>query len=217
MMTLLAMTATRLLLIRHGETEWNIEGRLQGWQDSALSAHGVGQAMRLAESLAGSVAVALICSDAGRAVTTASAIGLRIAQTPVQDPRLREISFGHWEGHISAGMPADILAAKEGIMAMDPTCTQALPGGESPATVSARVWSCLDELAARYAGATVLIVSHGGVLASVLRTVLGIPPGAPRRYRIGNTAIVHLVRTGDGPWLLDFDDLDPLSPASRPA
>ncbi len=217
MLTSPLLPPTRFLLIRHGETEWNIEGRLQGWRDSPLSAHGLGQAMRLAESLAGAAPVALYCSDAGRALTTASAIGMRISQTPVQDPRLREISFGHWEGHISAGMPPDILAAKEGIMAMDPTCTQSLPGGESPATVSARVWSCLDELAHRYQGATVLVVSHGGVLASVLRTVLGIPAGAPRRYRIGNTAIVHLVRVGSSPWLLDFDDLDPLSPASRPA
>ena len=211
------MTQTRLLLIRHGETEWNIEGRLQGWQDSPLSQQGLGQAMRLAESLAGTASVALVCSDAGRALTTANAIGMRIGLTPRADPRLREISFGQWEGHISAAMPVDILSAKEGIMAMDPTCTQALPGGESPATVSARVWSCLDELAAQNTGETVLVVSHGGVLASVLRTVLGIPPGAPRRYRIGNTAIVHLVRTGDAPWLLDFDDLDPRSPASRPA
>ena len=211
------MNQTRLLLIRHGETEWNIEGRLQGWRDSPLSKHGLGQAMRLAESLVGAASVALVCSDAGRALTTANAIGMRIDLTPRADPRLREISFGQFEGHISAAMPIDILAAKEGIMAMDPTCTQALPGGESPATVSARVWSCLDELAAQHAGETVLVVTHGGVLASVLRTVLGIPPGAPRRYRIGNTAIVHLVRTGDAPWLLDFDDLDPRSPACRPA
>ncbi len=211
------MTQTRLLLIRHGETEWNIEGRLQGWHDSPLSAHGLGQAMRLAESLAGCASIALVCSDAGRALSTANAIGMRLNQTPQPDPRLREISFGNWEGHVSSGMPPDIVAAKEGIMGMDPTCTEALPGGESPATVSARVWSCLDELATRYRGETVLVISHGGVLASVLRTVLGIPPGAPRRYRIGNTAIVHLVRTGDGPWLLDFDDLDPRSPASRPA
>ena len=173
--------------------------------------------MRLAESLGGAASVALVSSDAGRALTTENAIGMRIDLIPRVDPRLREISFGQWEGHISAAMPIDILSAKEGIMAMDPTCTQALPGGESPATVSARVWSCLDELAAQHAGKTVLVVTHGGVLASVLRTVLGIPPGAPRRYRIGNTAIVHLVRTGDSPWLLDFDDLDPRSPACRPA
>ena len=212
------MNPTRLLLIRHGETAWNIEGRLQGWGDSPLSAHGMGQAMRLAESLTGAAPAALVCSDAGRALATAAFIGLRIGQEPHPDPRLREISFGSLEGHLNATLPADMLAAKNGIMAMDPTCTLALPGGESPAAVSQRVWSCLDELAERYRGTTVLVVSHGGVLASVLRTVLGIPAGVPRRFRIGNTALIHLVRADRGdPWLLDFDDLDPLSPASRPA
>jgi len=211
------MVMTRIFLIRHGETEWNIAGRLQGWQDSALSAQGLAQAMRLAESLAGLDAAALICSDAGRALATANTIGLRLGLTPQADPRLREISFGHWEGHISAALPPEVFAAKEGIMAMDPTCTQALPGGESPATVSARAWSCLEELADRHAEATVLVVSHGGVLASVLRTVLGIPPGMPRHYRIGNTAIVQLIHRPGAAWLVDFDDLDPLTPASWPA
>lgn len=212
------MLQTRILLVRHGETEWNIAGRLQGWQDSPLSARGLAQVHRLAEALIGCAAVALVASDAGRAVATAGVIGDRIGLATRLDARLREISFGSVEGLTRAALPPEIETARAQIMAMDPSCNVALAGGESPATVSARVWSCLDELASRHAGSTVVVVSHGGVLASVLRTVLGIPAGAPRRFRIGNTAVVQVVRRHEAePWAIEFDDLDPVSPASSPA
>lgn len=211
------MNWTRLLLIRHGETAWNIEGRLQGWQNSSLSELGMAQARRLAQSLVGLDPPVLMTSDAGRALATAGAIGEAIGRTPIADSRLREISFGELEGHVSSTLPPEVQAVRERLMGMDPTCTQAFPGGESPADVSKRVWSCLNEVASRHAGEYVVIVSHGGVLACVLRTVLGVQAGAPRRFRIGNTALVHLVRVEAGPWFLDFDDLDPLTPASRPA
>jgi probable phosphoglycerate mutase len=211
------MLQTRLSLIRHGETEWNIAGRLQGWEDSPLSALGLAQATRLAEALVGITPAALVCSDIGRAVATATIIGGRIGIAPQTDARLREISFGKFEGRPQGTMPPEDIAERDRILAMDPACTQAIPGGESPAQVSVRAWACLDELASRHAGATVLVVSHGGVLACVLRTVLGIPAFAPRRFVIGNTAYITIVRNDRGPWMLEFDDLDPLQPASRPA
>jgi probable phosphoglycerate mutase len=211
------MQQTRLSLIRHGETEWNIAGRLQGWEDSPLSALGLSQANRLADTLVGLKPSILMSSDAGRAVATATIIGGKLGLAPTIDVRLREINFGKFEGKVQGTMPPEEIAERDRILAMDPACTAAIPGGESPAQVSARVWSCIDEVSGQLAGTTILVVSHGAVLACVLRSVLGVPAFAPRRFVIGNTAFITLVRMGNGPWMVEFDDLDPLTPASRPA
>jgi probable phosphoglycerate mutase len=181
-------TLIELWLVRHGETQWNIDGRVQGHQDIPLSPRGVGQAFRVAERLAASRLPfeGLYASDLERARETAAPIatvlglGLRI------DPRLREINSGLLQGHLKDELPRffpEYLAAVQ----QDPWQT-ARPEGESMAQVAQRLASFVAEL---HPGRH-LLITHGGVIRAALKQVLQMQDQTWRRFNIANASITRL-------------------------
>lgn len=176
-----------LLLIRHGETAWNAEHRIQGSLDIPLSPTGIWQAGRLAERLAAGHIDAIYTSDLARAWLTAEPVAARLGLELRVDIRLRERSFGVFEGHtleeIAARWPAEFVAWRE----RDPAW--AMPEGESGAEFIERVNAALHDITREWAGATVAVVAHGGVLDVAYRTARALAWDAPREHVMANAAI----------------------------
>lgn len=167
------MSTTELWLARHGQTNWNVEGRYQGHSDEPLNGNGLAQAVALAESVEGQRVQAIYSSDLRRALATAQAVGDRFGLPVHADARLREVSLGHWEGMLFQDIrtqDAELWAARN----ENPLYARP-PGGESIYDLAARVWPAVDAIAARYAPGPVLIVSHGLVLATLFCRAHGIP------------------------------------------
>jgi len=186
-MTSQRMDIATLLLIRHGETAWNAESRIQGQLDVPLSNAGIWQAGRLAQRLAGERIDAIFASDLARAWLTAQPIGQSRQIDPVPDLRLRERHFGIFEGHtldeISSRWPAEFASWRE----RDPAW--AIPEGESGQQFIERVLQALDDIAQRHAGQTVAVVAHGGVLDVAYRHARGLTWNAPRQHLMANAAL----------------------------
>jgi alpha-ribazole phosphatase len=161
----------RLIMIRHGETDWNKKQLFQGHSDIPLNALGREQAVRAAEHLAGEVLDAIYCSDLSRARETASILAQGRSLTPIPDSRLREINFGAWEGmdftKIYDQYPKEFEAWYKD------TGKRAVPGGESLEQVNGRVLSFIREIHAKYQEGTVAAVTHGGVIKGLLMISFG--------------------------------------------
>jgi broad specificity phosphatase PhoE len=159
---------TRILLVRHGQSTWNADGRWQGQADPPLSDVGVDQAAAAADASAVDGVVALYASDLERARHTAQLIGARLGLHPVVDVRLRERDAGGWQGctraEIEAGWPGFLGSGRR-------------PDGYEPdASVLARVLDALAVVAAAHDG-DVLVVTHGGVVRTVERHLGGDADG----------------------------------------
>ncbi len=197
------MTDTRFCLIRHGETPWNTERRIQGHTDIGLDPEGVHQA-----GLAGRWLAAgerrpqfLYSSDLLRARLTAEALAIALGQTIRYIPALRERRYGCFEGltydEARERHPQDYAAFER----REPD--YAFPqGGESLRTFSARVVAVLQALHAAHRGEVVAIVTHGGVLDIVNRFVRGNPLDTPRDFHIPNTGLNWIVAGAAG-WHID--------------
>ena len=191
---------TRILLVRHGESEWNAVGRWQGQADPALSELGIRQAVAAAEAV-GAVD-AIVSSDLSRAAETARIISELTGVGPVLvEPGLRERNVGEWSGlthdEIEARWPGAIGAWRRGELASP-------PGGETNDDIRERVEAALVGIATSFAGAEVLAVSHGGVMRLLERTH-GIDD-APMFANLGGVIVdVHGERidVGDRVLLLD--------------
>ncbi|MBZ4417042.1 histidine phosphatase family protein [Myxococcus sp. RHSTA-1-4] len=175
---------TELILLRHGETEWNSTGRLQGHRDSALNPEGLRQADALAARLVSVSFSALYCSDLGRAVETARRIAARTGHAIVPDARLRERGLGILEGltREEAGQRHPDVFAEYSAGAPDYVVAQ----GESTSQRLRHAVECLHELGNRHRGERIVVVTHGGVLSLLFRHSLGIPPEAPRTFSVLN-------------------------------
>ncbi len=166
---------TQLCLIRHGETDWNLEGRYQGQSDISLNDNGRVQAHRLAEKLAGESFDAIYTSDLLRARDTALIIAKELALPVFIDARLREIHQGEWEGQnvdTIKSRYADIWEKRK----QDPANVRP-PGGETVSEVAKRVQSALNDIASGSPSDPVLVVSHGIALATALCKIRDIPIG----------------------------------------
>jgi 2,3-bisphosphoglycerate-dependent phosphoglycerate mutase len=192
---------TQIILIRHGETVWNQQRRMQGHSDSPLSETGVRQAQQLALRLKQIAFNALYSSDSGRAHHTARSVAEVTGHDIVLEPRLRERHFGVFEGltgsEIEASLPADYARFKSRDQAF------VIPGGESALQFRARVFSCLQEIAGRHARGLVVVITHGLVLDAVYRAALGIPPELPRVHELVNAGINRL-RYESGAWHVEL-------------
>ncbi|TAH50449.1 MAG: histidine phosphatase family protein [Betaproteobacteria bacterium] len=194
-----------ICLVRHGETSWNAERRLQGHIDIPLNHRGVAQAESTARSMADVHFAAMYSSDLQRAHDTARAIANRRAQQPRTDPRLRERHYGVFQGLTYDEASARFPEAYARFKARD--IVQPIPGdGESLATFATRVTEALAEIAQRHAGARVLVVTHGGVLDIAHRLAAGKPLHTARDFTIPNAAL-NWIEHEAGQWrLLDWGD-----------
>jgi alpha-ribazole phosphatase len=172
----------RLILVRHGETNWNAQSRYQGQANVPLNDLGQQQAAALAHRLARHEVTAVHASDLLRARQTAQVIALPHRLPVQEEPRLREMSFGDWEGltyaeiqERDAGRMADWFA--------DPVCV-APPGGETLDQVAGRARSALDAIVETDIDQTVVLVSHGGLLRVLICLSLGIDIRHHWRFRL---------------------------------
>ncbi len=166
---------TRLCLIRHGQTDWNLEGRYQGQSNVPLNEAGRAQAQALRGQLHGQSFAAIYSSDLRRAKETAEIIATDFHLLVKAEPRLREINQGEWEGQQVEAI-RDRYARLWEQRSLDPASLRP-PGGETVGEVAKRVYAALDDIASIYPAASVLIVSHGLALATVICRVRGIPLG----------------------------------------
>jgi alpha-ribazole phosphatase len=162
-------------LIRHGEVEGAVAGKLLGFTDPALSDHGLEQAHQLAKNLTTTQLSAIYSSDLLRARQTADVIAER--QHVKVQPRaaLREINMGEWEDRTIAAIHAEAPERVEQLFT-DPASFQ-YPGGESFANFTARVQGALEQLMVTHQSGEIAIVAHGGVCRAIIGSVLGMPMG----------------------------------------
>ena len=166
---------SRFCLVRHGQTDWNLERRYHGQSDVPLNDKGRSQARRLAHSLQNQAFAAIYTSDLSRARETAEIIA-QVIQLPVTlEPRLREINQGDWEGQ-DVETIKDRYAGLWNERLVDPTNARP-PGGETVGEVAERVYAALDDIAGIYPAGQVLICSHGLALATALCKVQNVPVG----------------------------------------
>lgn len=162
------MRKLEIYFVRHGETEWNKEGRLQGWLDSKLTARGIAQAERLKRELHIQHFHATYSSPLQRAVQTASILA---DQEMHLDDRLKEIHLGTWQGQLIEGLLEDER--------YDAYCNRPamyVPnGGETFAQVGDRMWDFLMDCSKLHQGERILVVTHGVAIRALLLRVLNLP------------------------------------------
>ncbi|MBN2350978.1 MAG: histidine phosphatase family protein [Spirochaetales bacterium] len=192
---------TIFIAVRHGETEWNKIGKQQGHLDSPLTPLGRKQAEALAAGLRAHRIDAFYASDLGRARETADVISRAIGLPYETDARLRERNLGIIQGFTSAEFAVHHAAELARFKGGDPDFR--LSEGESERERFLRHTACLEDLAGRNPGRTVLIVTHGGALRSFMDRTLGIPLGAKRSYALPNAAINVFTIAAGNEWRLE--------------
>ena len=203
----------RLVLVRHGESSWNAEGRFQGHGGTGLSEVGHAQAKAVAELLSREYpdAVLLVRSDSARVAETAAPIEAGLGIEVRVDERLREIDVGTWTGltreEIAAHDPSGYAAWARG----EPDSRRG--GGETYAELRARVWQVLCELFEPDGDVTMLVVTHGGPIRVAVAAVLDLPPGAEQRLAgVDNGALTVLEWRHGFPRLVAYNRLVPHVP-----
>ena len=186
--------STRIVAVRHGETQWNLAARIQGQTDSPLTAAGEAQAFAIAARLAGEPIDVIVASDLGRAWRTAAIIASRTGNEVIADPRLRERSFGAGEGLTYQEIDVLYPDAFSRLRESDPDYV--IPGGESRRQLYERVCAAFESIATVHAGRRIAVVCHGGVLASLYRHIHSIPVAAPHAIAIPNAAYNAVHREG---------------------
>jgi probable phosphoglycerate mutase len=197
--------ATRIIAIRHGETSWNAESRIQGQRDVGLNDTGRWQARRVGAALAGEEIKAVYSSDLGRAHETAESIAAVTGIPVVRSEGLRERSFGMFEGktfdEIHQHWPEQALHWRRRIPDWQPP-----EGGESLIELRQRVHTTMVGLAARHPGEQIVVVAHGGVLDTLYRIATGQEVNSPRTWELPNGAINRLLWTPQGFTLVGWSD-----------
>jgi probable phosphoglycerate mutase len=199
------MDVTRIIAIRHGETAWNVDTRIQGQLDIPLNDTGRWQAERLARALAAREAIDVVyTSDLLRAWETARPVAEATGAPLHTDEGLRERGFGSFQGktftEIEAAMPDEARRWRQ----RDPFW--APPGGESLTAMRRRVIETLHALASRHVGEQIVMVAHGGVMDVLYRAATGQELQAPRTWLLGNTAINRLLWSPEGLSLVGWSD-----------
>lgn len=235
------MDATRILAIRHGETAWNVDTRIQGQLDIGLNDKGRWQAQRAALALQHEDIAAIYSSDLSRAFETAQTIAQALSakrstgsQHLACDQQaddaadlkviahlgLRERHFGHFQGktwaEIEQNWPEDARLWRQ----RDPDWSPR--EGETLLQLRERIAHCVHQLASQHAGEQIVLVAHGGVMDVLYRLATGQSTQAPRTWHLGNAAINRLLWTPQGLSLVGwgdvshFEDADGAQPQSKP-
>ena len=201
--------ATRILAIRHGETLWNVDSRIQGHLDISLNDTGRWQAERLGLALKDEPIAAIYASDLSRAHDTALAVSRHIG-VPVQpEPGLRERSFGEFEGRTFAEIEKELPEQAQRWRQRDPTFTPT--GGESLLMLEARVLSVAARLAAQHPGEQIALFAHGGVMDILYRAATRLDLQAVRTWALGNTAVNRILWSPEGFSLVGWADVQHLN------
>jgi probable phosphoglycerate mutase len=200
-----SMEATRIIAVRHGETAWNVDARIQGQLDIGLNDTGRWQAQRVGQALVGEPISAVYSSDLGRAHDTARSIGTALGIPVVPEQGLRERHFGMFEGRtfdeIHATWPDHAQNWRRRIPEWQPP-----EGGESLLQLRERVTRTVHSLAARHPGEQIVVVAHGGVLDALYRVATGQEVNSPRTWQLPNGAINRLLWTPQGFTLVGWSD-----------
>lgn len=178
---------TELILVRHGETDWNRELRFQGHVDVGLNAIGLEQARRVAARLADVPARHVYVSDLLRARQTAQPVAAELGIASLTEPALREQSFGIVDGMRVADIKEQHPQAWESWLRFHEDCC--MPGGETTREFHARVMDAVHRIVAAHRGATLVVVTHGGVLDMIYRTARSLPLSGPRQSQIPNAGL----------------------------
>lgn len=198
------LQATRVLAVRHGETAWNVENRIQGQLDVPLNDVGRWQARRLAAAMAGEPIDAIYTSDLLRTRETAEETAAGAGVPMVGDAGLRERGFGVFEGltftEIEQRWPDQSARWRR----RDPEF--GADGGETLRDFYARSIAAATRLASAHGGQTIMIVTHGGVLDCLYRAASRIALDAPRSWKLGNASINRLLYTPRGFTLIGWAD-----------
>ena len=180
-----------LLLIRHGETDWNRNGRVQGSSDVALNILGHQQAVRLAEFLAPTALDAIYVSTSQRAIQTAAPLAKTRSFVPIQSSQIVEINYGHWEGHtveqIVEKWPKEWSEYKRDSLANRP------PVGETIEQVHFRLTAFFEGLKQRHSDGRIAVVSHGGAIGHMISLLISEAALAATRIQLANCAISRIV------------------------
>lgn len=199
---------TEIFLIRHGETAWNAERRLQGHLDIPLNEEGRRQAAALARALAGKAVHMIFSSDLSRAASTARAVAERHGLPLHTDAALRERCFGAFEGLLYDELEAQFPEAYAQWRVRDPHARY--PAGERCAETFAefaqRAVGAVSRIAETHRGKRVVIVTHGGVLDCVYRAAHGMDISAPRNFEVLNASINHVQWDGERLKVLVWSD-----------
>lgn len=189
------MQATRIIAVRHGETAWNVDTRIQGHLDIPLNDKGHWQARQLARALTEEPVAAIYSSDLSRAYATAQAVAHSTGAPLSSERGLRERGFGDFQGRtfqqIERDSPEQALRWRK----RDP---HFVPdgGGESLTMLRERIACTVDEIAARHRGQQIVLVAHGGVMDVLYRLATRLDLQAPRTWQLTNAAINRLLWTG---------------------
>lgn len=205
------MDACRIVLVRHGESEWNAAGILQGHLGPGLTPLGRAQAEATADLLVRTRAEpALIArSDLPRVVETAAPLEQRYPHVEVVlDPRLREVDLGTWAGRTRAQVAE---TEPEVLAAWDRGEDVRRGGGETMAEVQARMVAALADLARRAPGRTVLVFSHAGPIRVAVAATLGLAARTRTLAEVANCAVTEVEHFGDSSRLVSYNSVDHLA------
>lgn len=191
---------TRFVLLRHGETRWNLEARIQGHEDSELTPAGIAQARALGLRMKDEAFDLLVASDLGRAMSTAEHIGAVTRHPVMPDARLRERNYGECQGLTYGELNHQYPDLFSSVREVDPDFP--VPGGETRREFHDRVKAAFASLAREHTGRRLVVVSHGGVLAMLYRVVHGIPIGTPHPIPIRNCSYNAVAWEG-GAWRVE--------------
>jgi len=207
---------TRIIAVRHGETAWNVDTRLQGQLDIPLNDRGREQARRMARSLQDDAPDVIYSSDLSRARETADAVALALGRplaAVTTDTGLRERCFGIWQGHtyaeVEQGWPAEAERWRKREPGFGPVDGETLQGFFDRSVATA------TRLAAAHPGQTVLLVAHGGVLDCLYRAASRMALDGPRTWELPNTGVNRLLYTGSGFTLVGWADVSHLDDDAR--
>ena len=209
------MEATRITAIRHGETAWNVDTRLQGHLDIPLNDVGLRQAQHLAQALLHRDGIdAIYASDLSRAHTTAQAIAQAMGKTVTVTAGLRERHFGAFQGRTYAQIETE--QPEQAWHWRKRTPQWAPPGGgESLTVLRARVMQTVQALAAAHIGQHIVLVAHGGVLDIMYRAATRLDLQAPRTWPLTNTAVNRMLWSPQGLSLVGWGDTSHLDTLAK--
>ena len=191
---------TEFVVVRHGETAWNAQGRIQGHLDSPLNEEGLAQALLVGDRLAREPFAHLYSSDLGRALQTAQPIADHSGRPARIDARLRERNLGVFQGLTGAECERRFPEHYARFRSRDPD--HVIPRGESARRVYERVSEVFSALAHEHAGERLVVVTHGGVLDALYRFVQSVPLERPRDFPIFNASF-NTVRYTDAHWSVE--------------